>query len=90
MPDLHPTSTRLATLRAIDSGDVLTYVGTDRAWMRRPGHPFDRDVTARVGELRDAGLAVVREEDADMDVQAFGLTEAGRVWLAEHDTTTKD
>lgn len=90
MPDLRPTSTRLATLRAIDGGDVLTIPGTGRAWMRRPGDPYDREVTARVDELRDAGLAAIREEDADMDVQAFGLTEAGRVWLAEHDTTTKD
>lgn len=86
MADLRPTPTRVATLRAIDEGDVLTIPGTGRAWMRRPGDPYDREVTSRVDELRDAGLTAVREEDIDLDIQAFGLTPDGRVWLAEHDT----
>jgi hypothetical protein len=82
------TANRLALLRAIDNYEVWTVAGSGCAWMRHPNAPYgrDRDVTARVNELRDACLAAVRPDEEDLDIQSFGLTDAGRQVLASADT----
>jgi hypothetical protein len=87
MAELKMTANRLALLRAIDNYEVWTVEGSGCAW-RRPNAPYgrDRDVTARVNELRDAGLVAVRPDEEDLDIQGFGLTDAGRQVLASADT----
>lgn len=97
MPELTPQQ----ITRGRELAPVLRAVAQHEVWQEPDGTSVETlrevfgvsdpiaDVTDEVHLAESAGLIEVRPLSAGAG-GAWDLTEAGRVWLAEHDTTTKD
>lgn len=81
MPDLEPTPDLLATARRANGRD----------WTVGPEGAIEMETNQALAQL--VGVGYVRMHFTAAYKRAddyWTLTEAGRVWLAEHDTTTRD
>lgn len=98
MPDLRPTPKRLDVLRAVSAGEVKRYRGWGKGEKTRdewkPSDGARVNVTRTCNELVSASprlIAPGRTEGPSLySPQAWNITEAGRMWLAEHDTTAEE
>lgn len=92
MTAVKPTPARIALMRAVDNPDVEVYASarlggswsTAEVWLKEP-YTMARKVTKQVGTLEAAGLVVrARPGVRYHQPRPYSLTDAGRVWLAQH------